>query len=108
MKFVRRHRHCRHTQLAEVHRNLADGLHGVGVDGNRLFFAPFSDSRDRLDNACFVIRQDNADEECSSIHRLKQIQRFNEPAWLCWQLSNMTTKSGMFFGCSERAWVLDT
>ena len=51
-----------HVDIHRVHvdRDLAHGLHGVGVEEDALLVAELADLRDRLDHADLVVREHDA------------------------------------------------
>src|SRR3954464_15314065 len=62
MKLMRRDGHRIDAEIAEVKRNLADGLNGVGVNWNSHLTTYRRGFADGLDNACLVIGEHKADE----------------------------------------------
>ena len=53
--FVRAHRHQIDVVLYDVDRNLAHGLHPVGMEQDAFLMRDFADFADRLDHADFVV-----------------------------------------------------
>ena len=65
-----------------VHGNFADGLHGVHVEQDVVLFGDFADFRDGLDDADFVIRVHDRDEDRFRRDRAAKIVEIDEPV-LC-------------------------
>ena len=70
---MRRERNQIRARALDVERDFSDGLNGVGMEENALFFADFGDFRDRVDRADFVIGEHHGNQDRAAAYRLTHI-----------------------------------
>ena len=63
----------------DVHRNLADCLHPIGMEQNALFLGDLADLRNRLHDADFVIGIHDADQDRFVGDRVPQLIEIDQP-----------------------------
>ena len=89
--FVRRNREEINAVPLNVHGNFADGLHGVHVKQDFLFLGDFADFLDGLENADFVVRLHDRDENRLGRDRATEIIEIDQTVGCDGKVGNLET-----------------
>ena len=76
------------VHLVDVDRNLANGLHGVGVEDDAAFAAHLADFRDRLQDADFVVGGHDRDQDGLVVHGALQVVEIDQAILLHRQIGH--------------------
>src|SRR5208282_4139983 len=76
------------VHLVDVDRNLADRLHGVGMEDHAAFAAQLADFRDWLQYADFVVGRHDRDQDRLVVHGALQVVEVDQPIFLHRQIGH--------------------
>ncbi len=89
-----------------IHRDLAEGLHGVAVEENVFFAADFTDLAHRLDDADLVVCVHDADQHGVGGNRVAQFVQVQPAIWPRLEDGDATTRPGKPVGGVQDSFVL--